>query len=79
MELQVKSASTFCEVTIKSGNALIIEDVANINIYKADQDIVENFLDVYCQLQAHNKLSEIEIVKHVAFFLDVNLKDLSKL
>ena len=74
MELELRTRSLIAELTIKSGNAKIEEDLAVLNkgVAKIPQSDIEKFITIAREMNLFNGKTDVEFVKMVydAFLSD---------
>ena len=69
MDIEIKTYSTLCEITVESDNTKITESLTFLNRetkqYEADSDIAEQLITAAFDISRFNKKSDIEMVKEI--------------
>lgn len=81
MDFKLRTKSKLAVLTIKTGNAEFVEDLASYNREKerwfVDEDIIEKFISLANDLNRFNGTSDVEFVKNIyeAFLSDNERKE----
>ena len=69
MDIEIKTYSTLCEITVESDNTKITESLTFLNRetkqYEADSNIAEQLITAAFDISRFNKKSDIEMVKEI--------------
>lgn len=80
MELSTRTIGrTIIEVTVKSGNTTITEDVSSSRLLKVEESDIDDFFSVGIDLCRFNRKSDLDIVKDFILFIDLSKNDLQEL
>lgn len=69
MDFKLRTKDTFAELTIETGNAKFVEDLASYNREKkgwfVDDDTIEKFISLANELSRFNCQSDVDFVKKI--------------
>lgn len=69
MDIEIRTYSTLCEMTIESENTKIVEDLTFRNRetkqYEADSNIAEQLITAAFDISRFNKKSDVDMVKEI--------------
>ena len=69
MDIEIRTYSTLCEMTVKSENTKIIENLTFLNRetkqYEADSNIAEQLITAAFDISRFNKKSDVDMVKEI--------------
>ena len=69
MDIEIRTYSTLCEMTIESENTKIVENLTFLNRetkqYEADSNIAEQLITAAFDISRFNKKSDVDMVKEI--------------
>jgi dimeric dUTPase (all-alpha-NTP-PPase superfamily) len=69
MDIEIRTYSTLCEITVESDNTRITENLTFLNRetkqYEADSNIAEQLITAAFDISRFNKKSDIDMVKEI--------------
>ena len=69
MDIEIRTCSTLCEMTIESENTKIVENLTFLNRetkqYEADSNIAEQLITAAFDISRFNKKSDVDMVKEI--------------